>query len=231
MRNGDTYACSGCGAVYPVKNDIIDFLHTLPLSDEQAGIQQRYDEIAASYDDTIVSLVETAGCSWSAYTDEIECFMGRQQDQCILDVGCGTAFPIGSFVPDGASYIGLDCSLKMLDRAHDFFGTRAGVALLGIDVERMPVAQDSVDACLALFSLNVMLDPSRAAKRIATVLKCHGELLVTVPVRAHNSQDTPLMNRAIDEKCLAGVLSVFCDTFEMISRRHGDILFVRLGPR
>ena len=44
-------------------------------------------------------LVEGLGCPWDDYTARLETFMGGAGGKIILDVGCGTSFPVGPFVP------------------------------------------------------------------------------------------------------------------------------------
>ena len=58
-RNGDSFTCSRCGRVYPLKSGIVDFLTSLPLTDHQQVVQKTFDSISSTYDNTIVRLVES----------------------------------------------------------------------------------------------------------------------------------------------------------------------------
>ncbi len=129
-RNGDSFTCSKCGRVYPLKNGMVDFLTSLPLSDAQQIVQKTFDAVAPSYDNAIVRLVESLRCPWSTYTARLEAFMTHAGGKVILDVGCGTAFPVGSFVPQTSIYLGMDISLEMLGHAK---------ILLGREPERRPL--------------------------------------------------------------------------------------------
>ena len=230
MRNGATVACNGCGAIYPTRHDIIDLLHALPVSDRQAAICSKFDGLAATYDDTIVSLVEAKGCPWHSYTEELESFMRGREQELILDVGCGTSFPIGSFLPADAAYVGLDSSLHMLERARDFLGDNPRVSLFRMDIERMQMPSDSFDTCLALLSLGVMLDPERAAEKIARALKPGGQLFATVPLSDFGAAESAFGGRPLDEEDVRELLSVFrAEGRRIVSSRHGDILFVQLS--
>ncbi len=116
-RNGDSFTCSRCGRVYPLKNGVVDFLTSLPLSDIQVVVQKTFDAMSPSYDNAIVRLVESLSCPWSTYTARLEAFMADAGGKIILDVGCGTSFPVGSFMPQNSIYLGMDISLEMLGHA------------------------------------------------------------------------------------------------------------------
>ena len=162
---------------------MVDFLTSLPLSDAQQVVQKTFDAVAPSYDNAIVRLVESLGCPWGTYTARLEAFMTNSSGKVILDVGCGTAFPVGSFVPQTSIYLGMDVSLAMLDHAKALLGENLNSALWNIDAERVPLPDNCVDLCLALMTFNVFPNPHKAATEIHRVLKKDGVVFGTVFIK------------------------------------------------
>jgi ubiquinone/menaquinone biosynthesis C-methylase UbiE len=226
-RNGDSFTCSKCGRVYPLKNGMVDFLTSLPLSDEQQVVQRTFDSIAASYDNAIVRLVESLSCPWSVYAAKLEAYMARAGGKVILDVGCGTAFPIGSFVPQTSIYLGMDISLGMLSHAKVLLGENLNAALWNIDSERIPLPDACVDICLATMTLNVFPDPHKAATEIHRVLKKDGSVFGTAFVEIPTVDmlsEHPLAPEVIKE-----ILSVFDPAlWEVTFETQGGILFFQV---
>ena len=101
----------------------------------------------------------------------------------ILDVGCGTAFPVGSFIPQTSIYLGMDISLEMLGHAKILLGDNLNAALWNIDAERIPLPDNCIDLCLGLMAFNVFPNPHKAATEIHRVLKKDGTVYGTVFVQ------------------------------------------------
>jgi ubiquinone/menaquinone biosynthesis C-methylase UbiE len=223
-RNGDSFTCSRCGRVYPVKNGMVDFLTSLPLSEAQQIVQKTFDAAATSYDNAIVRLVESLGCPWGTYTGKLEAFMANSSGKVILDVGCGTAFPVGSFVPQTSIYLGMDISLAMLDHAKALLGENLNSALWNIDAERVPLPDNCVDLCLALMTFNVFPNPHKAATEIHRVLKKDGVVFGTVFIKPP-PEEIPT-ETAIEPDMVREILSVFDPAlWELSFEKQGGILF------
>lgn len=223
-RNGDSFTCSKCGRVYPLKNGMVDFLTSLPLSDAQQIVQKTFDAVAASYDNAIVRLVESLSCPWGTYTARLEAFMVNSSGKVILDVGCGTAFPVGSFVPQTSIYLGMDISLEMLGHARALLGENLNAALWNIDAERVPLPDNCIDLCLALMTFNVFPNPHRAATEIHRVLKKDGVVFGTVFIQP--SRDEIFNERPIEPDLVKEILSVFDPAlWELSFENQGGILF------
>ena len=178
-----------------------------------------------------MSLVEEMGCAWSQYTDRLEKLLAGAQQKIILDVGCGSSFPAGPFVPDNSLYLGLDISMGMLEGARSLFGDKLNFSYWHIDAERIPLPDGSVDLCLALLLLNVLSEPERAARQINRVLRPQGELFGTVylssvqvlpPFPGH-----PVTERALEE-FFAGFLT---GGREVTQEKCGSILLFHIHPR
>jgi ubiquinone/menaquinone biosynthesis C-methylase UbiE len=223
-RNGDSFTCSKCGRVYPLKNGMVDFLTSLPLSDPQKIVQNTFDAVAGSYDNAIVRLVESLSCPWSTYTARLEAFMAHAGGKVILDIGCGTAFPVGSFIPQTTIYLGMDISLEMLGHAKILLGDNLNAALWNIDAERIPLPDNCIDLCLALMAFNVFPNPHKAATEIHRVLKKDGSVYGTVFIQ-HPPEEI-LSERPIEEGLVREILSVFDPAlWELSIETQGGILF------
>jgi ubiquinone/menaquinone biosynthesis C-methylase UbiE len=223
-RNGDSFTCSKCGRVYPLKNGMVDFLTSLPLSDVQQIVQKTFDAVAGSYDNAIVRLVESLSCPWSTYTARLEAFMAHAGGKVILDIGCGTAFPVGSFIPQTSIYLGMDISLEMLGHAKMLLGDNLNAALWNIDAERIPLPDNCIDLCLGLMAFNVFPNPHKAATEIHRVLKKDGSVYGTVFIQA--PPEEILSERPLEEGTVREILSVFDPALWEISiETQGGILF------
>ncbi len=223
-RNGDSFTCSRCGRVYPLKNGIVDFLTSLPLTDVQQVVQKTFDSVSDTYDNAIVRLVESLSCPWSAYTSRLEAFMRTAGGKVILDVGCGTSFPVVSFLPQTSIYLGMDISLQMLGHAKSLLGDNLNAALWNIDAERIPLPDTCVDVCLALMAFNVFPNPRRAAEEMLRTLRKDGSLYGTVFVQT--PPDEVLSESPIEQHTMKEVLSVFDrEAWDLSFETQGGILF------
>lgn len=213
-----------------MKNGIVDFLTSLPLSDFQRVVQKTFDNIAPSYDNAIVRLVESLGCPWNAYTGKLEAFMSGAGGKVILDVGCGTSFPVGSFIPQNSIYLGMDISSEMLAHAQSLLGEGLNTALWNIDAERIPLSDNCVDLCLALMVFNAFPDPQKAAEQIKRVLKRDGGLFGTVFFQ--NPPEDLFSERPVSPQLIQDVFSIFDPLqWSLTVETKGGILFFYLGRR
>jgi ubiquinone/menaquinone biosynthesis C-methylase UbiE len=223
-RNGESFTCSKCGRVYPSKNGIVDFLTSLPLTDTQKAVQTTFDSLSGTYDNAIVRLVEGLSCPWSAYTAKLEAFMSTAGGKVILDVGCGTSFPIGSFLPQTSIYLGMDISLDMLGHAKSLLGDNFNASLWNIDAERIPLPDTCVDVCLALMAFNVFPNPEKAAVEMARTLKKDGNVFGTAFIQT--PPEEILSENPVQLDTMRKVLSVFDPWIWDVSfETQGGILF------
>ncbi|MGA2975613.1 MAG: class I SAM-dependent methyltransferase [Spirochaetia bacterium] len=207
-----------------MKNGMVDFLSALPLTDAQQIMQRVFDAIAPSYDNAIVRLVESLSCPWRTYTARMESFMASAGGKVILDVGCGTAFPIGSFIPQTSIYLGMDISLEMLGHAKILLGENLNASLWNIDAERIPLPDTCIDLSLVLMSFNVFPNPHKAATEIHRVLKKDGAVYGTVFTQAPPEEITS--ERPIEPGLVKEILSVFDPAlWELSFENQGGILF------
>ena len=150
--------------------------------------------------------------------------MARAGGKVILDVGCGTSFPVGSFLPQTSIYLGLDISPEMLGHARSLLGDNLNVALWNIDAERIPLPDNCVDLCLALMSFNAYPNPPKAAEEIHRVLKRDGSLYGTVFFQA--PLDEILSERPVEPAIVREILSVFDPlAWDLSLESEGGILF------
>ncbi len=227
-RNGDSFTCSKCGRVYPLRKGVVDFLASLPLTDVQRGVQGDFDTLASSYDNAIVRLVEGLGCPWSTYTAKLEAFMAKAGGKIILDVGCGTSFPVGSFLPGNSIYLGMDISAEMLAHAKSLLGDNLNAAFWAIDAERIPLPDNCVDLCLALMVFNAFPNPQKSAEEIKRVLKRDGGLYGTVFFQ--DPPKNPLAEKSVSPELIKDVFSIFDpQQWDLVVETQGGILFFYLG--
>jgi ubiquinone/menaquinone biosynthesis C-methylase UbiE len=213
-----------------MKTGIVDFLSSLPLSDVQRVVQKTFDNLASSYDNAIVRLVESLGCPWSAYTAKLEGFITQSGGKVILDVGCGTSFPVGPFIPQNSIYLGMDISPEMLGHAKSLLGDSLNFAFWNIDAERVPLPDNCVDLCLALMVFNAFPDPQKAAEEIKRVLKREGGLYGTVFFQ--NPPEDFVSERPVSPKLIQEVFSIFDPAqWNLTVETQGGILFFYLSRR
>jgi ubiquinone/menaquinone biosynthesis C-methylase UbiE len=203
---------------------MVDFLTSLPLSDAQQLIQKTFDAVAPSYDNAIVRLVESLDCPWRTYTAKLESFMASAGGKVILDVGCGTGFPVGSFVPQTSLYLGMDISLEMLGHARILLGENLNATLWNIDAERIPLPDNCIDLCLVMMSFNVFPNPHKAATEVHRVLKKDGEVYGTVFIKT--PPEEILSERPMEPDIVREILSVFDPAlWDLDVETQGGILF------
>ena len=203
-RNGDTLTCVGCGEIYSVKHNIILFLDSLPLKEKVISRKTFFDNLAETYDNSIVSIVESMGCKWRSYTETLEDIIRTMDNKIILDIGCGTSFPLASFLPDSTEYLGLDLSSAMLTAASDFVSKDVSATFLNIEAEKLPLSEKSVDVCLSLFSLNSIPEPEKVVEKIMQVVRDGGEFIASFPVSPSGIHDNDI-NSPIREEVLEGL--------------------------
>lgn len=134
-----------------------------------------FNEVATDYDQwyttkmgRFVDEVETA-CAF-------ELFM-PQQDQKILDVGCGTGNFSIKLAEKGAIVTGIDVSDEMLNIAR----TKTGglpITYKNMDLYQLEFEDNTFDAVFSMAAFEFVKDPARALSELFRVLKPGGKLMV-----------------------------------------------------
>ncbi len=193
-------------------------------------VQKTFETLASTYDNAIVRLIESLGCPWSAYAAKLEAFMAGAGGKVILDVGCGTSFPVGSFIPSNSIYLGMDISAEMLAHAKSLLGESFNMALWNIDAERIPLPDNCVDLCLALMVFNAFPEPQKCAEEIKRVLKRDGGLYGTVFFQ--NPPQEVISERPVSARLIQEVFSIFDPAqWNLTVETQGGMLFFYLSRR
>lgn len=100
--------------------------------------------------------------------------------QVVADVGCGSGFDLRQIVPDGRCRhaFALDLSAGML-RGLGALRTSGRVTALQADAQRLPLADGSVDAGLAMHMLYHVPDPPSAVRELRRVVRPGGMVLAS----------------------------------------------------
>lgn len=97
----------------------------------------------------------------------------------VLEIGCGLGTDGVQFAKAGASYVGLDLSLRSVPLAKKNFEWRnLSASLLVSDAESLPIKKDSVDVVYSHGVLHHTPDIQRAVNDIHRVLRPGGEAVV-----------------------------------------------------
>ena len=98
----------------------------------------------------------------------------------ILDWGCGTCLALPSFQREDVSYIGLDFSLPMLQRARD---RSASPVVLG-DCTKLPFRGGAFDGVMGATVIQNIPSKEKAIEEISRTLKKGGRSVLSYPDRA-----------------------------------------------
>ncbi len=89
----------------------------------------------------------------------------------IADLGCGTANAAEWLAPRVGRVVAVDRSEAMLDAARKRLGKAKNVQFKAGDLERLPLAAASVDACVCVLVLHHLPEPEAALREMARVLR------------------------------------------------------------
>jgi ubiquinone/menaquinone biosynthesis C-methylase UbiE len=108
----------------------------------------------------------------------------RESDR-VLDVGCGTGDDVrhlAQLVGSGGSAVGVDASETMIAEARvRSTGSELPIAFVVADVDELPFADGSFDACLAIRTFQHLAEPVRALTEMIRVVRPGGRLAVVDP--------------------------------------------------
>lgn len=104
-----------------------------------------------------------------------------QENDLVLDLGCGEGFLI-SLIPNSTKKIvGLDISEIALNRAAEILKEKKGVELLRGNAEKLNLPDESFDKIICSEMLEHTPKPRKAMEEMHRVLKNNGLLVISVP--------------------------------------------------
>ena len=113
--------------------------------------------------------------------DEALEWFGIDDDDRVLDVGCGTGFATEGLLQHTDDVWGLDQSAHQLEKAYAKFGRRGNVRFHRGDAERLPFADDSFDAYWSSGSIEYWPNPVDALEEARRVTNPGCPVLVVGP--------------------------------------------------
>lgn len=108
-----------------------------------------------------------------------------------LDIGCGDGQGAKLLHEEGYTVIGADISLEMIEKAKEKWGNQDGLSFIQADLVSLPFENQTLDAVMAINSLEWIEIPQLALKEIHRILKpsgylCAGILGPTAAPRANS---------------------------------------------
>ena len=118
-----------------------------------------------------------------------------EQDDRILDVGCGTGFSIEGLVQYSDDIHGIDQSRHQLEKSIGKFGESGSVELHRGDAERLPFRDDSFDIVWSSGSIEYWPNPVEALHEFRRITKPGNPVLVVGPDEPQNAILRRISNR------------------------------------
>lgn len=148
-----------------------------------------------------------------------------EDDDRVLDVGCGTGFGTEGLLQHADDVHGLDQSVHQLEKAWAKLGKHDPVKFYRGDAERLPFKDDTFDIVWSSGSIEYWPDPVATLRDLRRVAKPGGQVLVVGP----NNPKTSVMQK------LADAIMLFYDREEAdrMFREAGfvDIEHREMGPQ
>lgn len=104
-----------------------------------------------------------------------------QQDDRVLDIGCGTGFGTEGLLQYSDDVHGLDQSIHQMEKAWEKFGKNDEVRFYRGDAERLPFRDDSFDVIWSSGSIEYWPNPVDALEEIRRVVKPGNKVLIVGP--------------------------------------------------
>jgi ubiquinone/menaquinone biosynthesis C-methylase UbiE len=144
-------------------------------SKQEAG-SGLFDEWPDRYDNWFVTPV---GRLVKKYETELLLDMlTPRQDECILDVGCGTGVFSMDVLSCGARIVGLDISHPMLVRAADKTADHQFAGVVG-DMVSLPFPDESFDKVFSMTAIEFVVDAEQAVSELNRVVRRGGTVVLT----------------------------------------------------
>jgi len=109
------------------------------------------------------------------------------EDDRVLDVGCGTGFATEGLLERTENVHGLDQSVHQMEKAWAKLGKHDPVQFARGDAERLPYKTDSFDVIWSSGSIEYWPNPVMALREFRRVVKPGGQVLVVGPNNPENS--------------------------------------------
>jgi len=101
--------------------------------------------------------------------------------ELVLDIGCGRAIDAVELAKKGGRCLGLEPSRKMINHAREYINNNGmEVSLLQGAGEYLPFKNKSFDKVVCKGALDHFLDPTKAIKEMARVLKPEGKAIIAI---------------------------------------------------
>ncbi|WP_433626055.1 methyltransferase domain-containing protein [Halomicrococcus sp. NG-SE-24] len=146
------------------------------------------------------------------------------EDDRVLDVGCGTGFATEGLLERTENVHGLDQSVHQLEKAWDKLGKHDPVSFYRGDAERLPFRDDTFDVVWSSGSIEYWPDPVATLRDMRRVTKPGGQVLVVGP----NYPKTGVMQKVAD------AIMLFYDREEADRMFHAagydDVRHREMGP-
>ena len=138
-------------------------------------VVETYSLLAHKYDDEL----NLQSC-WGRAAQEIQNSLAiEDNDQVVLDVGCGTGvalLQLASRSRPNIQFIGIDPAENMRARAVRRIECRANISVLDGRFEEMPLKSQSVDYLFSIFAFHWVTDLRASVREIHRVLAPNGRL-------------------------------------------------------
>ncbi len=136
-----------------------------------------FDAIAPTYEriNRVVSLGRDA-----TWRQEAISAAPAQADDVVLDICCGTGDMIRAFAartPPPKLILGVDFARRMLAHGH-YDGLRTRVQLVRADAQRLPLADETVDAISCAFGVRNFQDLPTGLREMQRVLRPRGRVVI-----------------------------------------------------
>lgn len=162
--------CSVCGAGYPLVGQYVDFRPTSE-SDLEGELQQYYEQPDYPFDPRVYP--------WKV--ENLLAVLGDRRPAVILDAGCGTAHVLRQVgaVLGAQALIGVEWSAAILRAAEPPTADDIPCALLRASVNRLPLADDSVDLAMAVDIVEHLPEPQMMLEQLRRVSRA---LVAKIPL-------------------------------------------------
>ena len=138
-------------------------------------VVETYSLLADKYDDEL----NLQSC-WGRAAQEIQNSLAiEDNDQVVLDVGCGTGvalLQLASRSRPNIQFIGMDPAENMRARAVRRIECRANISVLDGRFEEMPLKSQSADYLFSIFAFHWVTDLRASVREIHRVLKPNGRM-------------------------------------------------------